>query len=98
MPDLWYGEGAIDGSMYPGLSIESGWHMVLSAWTAGRVEFQFERMKSSQHTFPTPDGSLACISPRPDFIALELDKCSGCVMYVIYNTLARARAEVVSDV
>ena len=45
MPDIWWGEGAQDGSFYAGLQVGSHRHLAFCVWTYGRLEFQFERMK-----------------------------------------------------
>lgn len=45
MPEFWWGQGTQDGSFYPGVSIGGHRHIVVSAWTYGRLEFQFERMQ-----------------------------------------------------
>ena len=45
MPEVWWGQGAIDGSFFPGLTVGTDWHSPVSLWTRDRLEFQFERMR-----------------------------------------------------
>jgi len=44
MPETWWGEGKIEGSYFPGIQVGETWHSLVSLWTYGKLEFQFERM------------------------------------------------------
>jgi hypothetical protein len=46
MPDIWWGEGAKDGSFYAGLQVGAHRHLAFCVWTYGKFELQFERMRS----------------------------------------------------
>lgn len=45
MPETWWGEGRIEGSYFPGVQVGETWHSLVSLWTYGKLEFQFERMR-----------------------------------------------------
>ena len=46
MPETWWGEGRIEGSYFPGVQVGETWHSLVSLWTYGKLEFQFERMRA----------------------------------------------------
>jgi hypothetical protein len=71
MPDLWWGEGHKDGAFYPGLHVGSDWHMIVCAWTYGRLEFQFERMKY-RPVFDKPDKRLELLRKLNDEVGLNI--------------------------
>ena len=43
---IWWGKGKQDGSFFPMLEHEGTWHWLISVWTYGRVEVQFQMMRS----------------------------------------------------
>lgn len=45
MPETWWGQGRIEGSCFPGNQVGETWHSLVSLWTTGKLEFQFERMR-----------------------------------------------------
>lgn len=45
-PDAWWGRGANDGSVYPGLNIDGVRRILFSLWTYGRIEVQFMYLRS----------------------------------------------------
>jgi hypothetical protein len=45
MPETWWGKGRIEGSYFPGIQVGETWHSLVSLWTFGKLEFQFERMR-----------------------------------------------------
>ncbi len=45
MPEVWWGKGAIDGSLFPGITVRDRWYSIVSLWTYGKLEFQFQRMR-----------------------------------------------------
>lgn len=45
-PDAWWGRGANDGSVYPGLSLQGARRIFFSLWTYGRIEVQFMYLRN----------------------------------------------------
>lgn len=43
---IWWGKGKQDGSFFPMLEHGGTWHWLISVWTYGRVEIQFQIMRS----------------------------------------------------
>ncbi len=43
---IWWGKGKQDGSFFPMLEHGGTWHWLISVWTYGRVEIQFQMMRS----------------------------------------------------
>jgi len=46
MPDFYWGRGVRSGSFTPGLGYKGTWHTVVTVWTYGNVEIQFQHMLS----------------------------------------------------
>ena len=44
--DIWWGKGKNDGSFFPMLEHKSTRHWLISVWTYGRLEVQFQQMKT----------------------------------------------------
>jgi len=43
---IWWGKGKQDGSFFPMVEHGGTWHWLISVWTYGRVEIQFQMMRS----------------------------------------------------
>jgi hypothetical protein len=43
---IWWGKGKQDGSFFPMFEHKGTWHWLISVWTYGRVEVQFQQMKT----------------------------------------------------
>lgn len=53
MPEIWWGEGKRSGSFFPLLHLNGIWHKVISIWTYGLIEIQFQYMR----VYPPFDGT-----------------------------------------
>jgi len=58
---IWWGRGAHDGSFFPMIDHGGAQHWLVSVWTYGRLEVQFEMMVKSQ-------GPFEDVSPRMELL------------------------------
>jgi len=58
MPAIWWGRGARSGGFIPGVKERGIWHQLIEVWTYGRIEIQFQYMKSRSDVFNDEDARL----------------------------------------
>lgn len=51
--DIWWGQGANDGSFYPRLFVNGNKHFLISCWTYGRIEVLFQYMRQLCYNLET---------------------------------------------
>jgi hypothetical protein len=51
MPAIWWGQGTKMGGFIPGISERGIWHQLIEVWTYGKVEIQFQYMRSRSDVF-----------------------------------------------
>lgn len=73
MPEIWWGEGATDGSFFAGRQVNGHRHLLFAVWTYGRLEFQFERMKD-RPVFDNPERRRELLRKLNDEVGLSLSE------------------------
>ena len=71
MPEVWWGKGAVDGSLFPGITIGDRWYSIAGLWTYGKLEFQFERMRY-RPVFDDREKRLELLRKLNDEVGLDL--------------------------
>ena len=70
---FWWGKGKNDGSFFPGVTVGNQWRSTFSVWTYGRVEIQFQHMKSP---FKTAERRIELLDRLNQIPGIALEKSS----------------------
>jgi hypothetical protein len=88
MPSIWWGQGTRSGGFIPGIDHNGKWHQLIEIWTYGKIEIQFQYMKSKSPPFDTEEGRLELLRkfnqiPGIDILEDSIDKRPSFSMSVL---------------